>query len=119
MIPIRGKDRDGGAICLAVLRRDGFISLDAGEASGVLETEPFILPGKQLYLNADAHDGEVQATLLDTSGRSLATSEPITGDQPRARVVWKIGSVAEYLGDPVVLRLKLRNASVYSYWLAP
>ena len=119
MIPIRGKDRDGGAICLAVLRRDGFISLDAGEASGVLETEPFILPGKQLYLNADAHDGEVQATLLDTSGHSLATSEPITGDQPRARVVWKIGSSAEYLGDPVVLRLKLRNASVYSYWLAP
>ena len=119
MIPVRGKDRDGGAICLAVLRRDGFISLDAADLPGVLETEPFVLPGKHLYLNADAQDGEIQATLLDASGRSLATSEPLTGDHPRARVVWTMGSAADHLGKRVTLRLKLRNASVYSYWLAP
>jgi hypothetical protein len=119
MIPVRGKDRDGGAICLAVLRRDGFISLDAGDSPGVLETEEFVLPEKHLYLNADAQDGDIQATLLDGSGRSLATSEILTGDHPRARVAWKNGSAAEHLGERVTLRLTLRNARVYSYWLAP
>ena len=119
MIPVRGKDRDGGAICLAVLRRDGFISLDAGDSPGVLETEEFVLPERQLYLNADAQDGDIQATLLDGSGRSLATSEILTGDHPRAKVAWKNGSAAEHLGERVTLRLTLRNARVYSYWLAP
>ena len=32
---------DAGAVCLAVLRRDGFISLDAAEKEGTLLTKSF------------------------------------------------------------------------------
>ncbi|MEE3373196.1 MAG: hypothetical protein VX346_27930 [Planctomycetota bacterium] len=119
MVRIPGKDRDGGAICLAVLRRDGFISLDAGDSPGTLDTRPFALTGSTLRLNVDAHDGEIQATLLDSSGRILATAQPVTGDQPRAEVTWQEGSLADHLGERVTLRLTLRRASLYSYWLTP
>ena len=119
MIPVRGKDRDSGAICLAVLRRDGFISLDAGDSPGVLETEPFVLTGQHLHLNTDAHDGEIQATLLNSSGQLLATSETLTGDHPRARIDWREGTPAAHLGERVTLRLTLRSASLYAYWLTP
>ncbi|MBB75787.1 MAG: hypothetical protein CMJ75_14875 [Planctomycetaceae bacterium] len=117
MVRIPGKDRDGGAICLAVLRRDGFISLDAGDSPGMVDTRPFALTGSTLHLNVDAHDGEIQAMLLDASGRLLATAQPITGDHPQAEVTWQEGSPADHLGERVTLRLTLRGASLYSYWL--
>ncbi len=63
-VPMPGKDRDAGAVCLAVLRRDGFISLDAGEEPGTLLTKPFVLGGTTLHVNADAKSGEVAVTLL-------------------------------------------------------
>ena len=118
-IPIPGKDRDGGAICLAVLRRDGFISLDAADPPGVLETKPFTLTGKTLHLNVDAHGGEAQVTLLNVDGDILAQSHPIVGDQPSVHVEWKQGDIASRVGQDVRLRLTLRRASLYSYWLAP
>ena len=38
----------GGAVCLAVLRRDGFVSLDAGEQPGTVTTRPFRCAGTKL-----------------------------------------------------------------------
>ncbi|RPI85693.1 MAG: hypothetical protein EHM42_06530, partial [Planctomycetaceae bacterium] len=40
-ILVPGRDRDIGAVCLAVLRRDGFVSLEAGDDAGVLTTRRF------------------------------------------------------------------------------
>ena len=54
-----------GAICLAVLRRDGFVSLDAGVESGTLLTKQFVLAGTTLHLNVDANTGELNVTVLD------------------------------------------------------
>jgi len=45
MVPVAGLDPDAGAICLAVLRRDGFISVDAANEQGSLVTRPFVLTG--------------------------------------------------------------------------
>ena len=51
-VPIPGRDRDGGTVCLAVLRRDGFVSLDAGENEGSVLSQPFTLSGGRLYANS-------------------------------------------------------------------
>ena len=45
---------DAGAVCLAMLRRDGFISLDAAEKEGTLLTKSFKVNGKELFLNLNA-----------------------------------------------------------------
>ncbi len=49
-----------GAVYLALLRRDGFISLDAGKKEGVLKTKTFTLTGNKLYVNVDAQNGWIQ-----------------------------------------------------------
>jgi len=117
MVPLPGLDADGGAICLAVLRRDGFISLDAGGDGGTVVTAPFRMSGHALFVNVDAPKGELRVEVLGRDGNVLAVSAALVGDSPRARVKWKRGSVARLSGQMVRLRFALRNASLYSYWL--
>ena len=109
-------DPDWGAVCLAVLRRDGFISLDAGEKEGVLVLKPFVLTGGPLHVNVDARGGELRAEVFGEGGTHLV-SEPVTGDQPRAEVRWPDGDLAAFQDRVVTLRFTLRQARLYSYWL--
>lgn len=115
-VPIPGKDRDAGAVCLAVLRRDGFISLDAGEVRGQLLTKPMVLDGTALHINVEAQKGELEVTILDDCSQTVAVSEPVTGDQPRATLRWKSGDVAQLKGKAVRLQFALRGARLYSFW---
>lgn len=115
--PIPGRDRDGGAICLAVLRRDGFISLDAGEHEGTVLTKPFELPGGKLLVNVDARRGELRVEVFGGDGNVVARSEPLTGDLLREPVKWAEGEIAVLKGQTVSLRFTLRNGQLYSYWL--
>ena len=118
-VPIPGRDRDAGAICLAVLRRDGFVSLDAVAQDGVLDTRPFPLRRGRLHVNVDARQGELRVDVLDASGRVVAVSEVVRGDQPRVELAWETGSLDDLVGQTVQLRFTLRRGSLYSYWLAP
>ena len=115
-VPIPGRDCDGGAVCLAVLRRDGFISLDAGEEPGTVLTKPFVLGSTTLHVNVDASAGELDVTILDGGGQTIAVSEPVTGDQPRATLQWKSGDLANVKGQTVSLRFALRKGRLYSFW---
>jgi hypothetical protein len=112
-----GLDPDRGAICLAVLRRDGFISLDAGDAEGVVVTEPFEMSAHALFVNVDAPKGALRVEVQGQDGKVLAASAPVSGDLPRALVKWKRGDLARLKGKTVTLRFALRSASLYSYWL--
>lgn len=112
-----GKEKDAGAVSLAVLRRDGFISLDAGKQPGSVVTKPFVLENTDLHVNVDALAGRLEVTALGEDGQTLATSEPLTGDLPRASVRWKAGDLAGRKGQTVSLRFQLQNASLYSFWL--
>ena len=107
-----------GAICLAVLRRDGFVSLDAGETAGTITTKPFKWSGSKLMANVEAREpGELQAAVLDTEGAVIATSQPLTGNQPRGEFRWSPALPQSLHGQQVSLRFTLREASFYSWWL--
>lgn len=108
---------DVGAVNLAVLRRDGFISLDAGEQTGTLLTAPFELPGRQLLVNVDARKGALQIELVGVDGEVAALSEPLNGDLIGESVKWSHGDLAKLKGQSVSLRATLRNAKFYSYWV--
>ena len=110
-------DRDSGAICLAVLRRDGFVSLDACEQEGTVLTEPFKLSGSTLFVNVDAVKGELRVEFLNGDGNVVAKSKPLTGDVLREPVTWAEGDIADLKGRTASLRFTLRNGQFYSYWL--
>ena len=115
---------DRYAICLAVLRRDGFISLDASEQAGSIITKPMRVPNgaKHLFVNVDAAAGELHVLIRDTSGRSLpgfSVDEcvPVTDDRPRVKVTWKgKQDVSALAGKEVQIRFRPRNAAFYSFW---
>ena len=110
-------DRDSGAVCLAVLRRDGFISLDATDTKGIVRTKPFTVPGSKLLVNVDAPQGELSVEILNGADQVVAKSELLTGDLLRGPVKWAEGDIADLKGQTASLRFTLRNAQFYSYWL--
>ena len=113
----RDLEQDSSAICLAVLRRDGFVSLDAADAGGTVLTEPFVFAGERLFVNCYAPDGELRVETLDSDGEITALSTPIDGDQPNAQVLWEQGDIGQQSNKEVRLRFTLRDAKLYSYWV--
>ena len=108
---------DAGAICLAILRRDGFISLDADATAGQLTTRPCVFPGGGLRVNvAVRKNGHLLVEALDSSGDVIAVSVPITRDEKRAEVAWNRGNIADLKGQLIRLRFTLCRSGLYSYW---
>ena len=110
-------DPDEGAICLAVMRRDGYVSLDAGEHAGTIQSEPFKLRGTKFFVNVDAVKGELRVEVINGEGKVVAQSEPLFGDLLREPVKWSEGDIAKLKGQTASLRFTLRNGQFYSYWL--
>ncbi len=106
-----------GAVCLATLRRDGFVSLDVKEQPGILCTKPFILPGTKLYLNLNSLKGSLTIQVLDTAGNILAISKTLEGDMIAGEVSWKRGDIGNSKGKPISLQFTLTSGSLYSYWI--
>ncbi len=115
----------GGSTGLAVLRRDGFASMDAADAPGTLTTRPVRFRGSHLFVNLDAPQGELRAEVLDEEGRPIAPFDrarcrPVSGNGTRLAVVWDgakdLGAVA---GKPVRLRFHLTRGRLYAFWVTP
>ena len=120
--PYAGNDSalEGGGICLATLRVDGFASMGAGYDGGVLTTRPFECTGSDLRINAKADFGQITAEVLDDKrqvipGFSEAESAAVQADRVDQPLRWKTGQLASLRGRPVRLRFRLRNARLYSY----
>jgi len=131
----KADQQDGwGAICLAVLRRDGFVSLHA-EQEGVIITKPLVTQGKHLYVNASVK-GSITIEVLGMDGAPLpgyadTDSIPVKTDDVCVPVRWKSTDVLpdtvpasviekEATSDTqslVRFRIHLKNADLYALWV--
>lgn len=115
---------DRGAMGVAILRRDGFASMDAGSEEATLVTRPVRFSGKHLFVNVDAQQGALRAELLDEAGRpiepfTLAHCRPIQADSTLEPVSWTGGDDLSALGGrPIRLRFSLANGSLYAFWVS-
>jgi hypothetical protein len=121
-VPKPQLSRDPGAVCLAVLRRDGFISLDGGDKPGTMVTKPFQLRATKLLVNVDAGGGDVTVAILDEAGKPLpgyseeeaASAQRI--DEVRWQPRWKKHADLSALKNMKVrLKFTLRDAKLYSF----
>ncbi len=110
---------------LAVLRRDGFASLDASEREGTVTTRAVSFRGKHLFVNVAAAGGELRAEIQDLAGKPIApfthANCTVLGlDTTRHEVRWSGASdLSAVAGRPVKFRFYLRNGKMYSFWVSP
>ena len=112
-------DDGHSAIHLAVLRRDGFVSLDGGSSGGELLTKPLLLTGKRLFLNLDASTaGRAMVELVGEDGKPIpGFTATVSGNAVRLPVRFKSGATLETLaGRTVRMKLGLRDARLYAFW---
>jgi hypothetical protein len=115
----------GASTGLAILRRDGFASMDAGEETAALTTRPVQFHGKHLFINLAAPKGELRVEVLDRDGNVIKpfTREncaPLRGDKTLQAVKWKgTRDLSKLAGQPVRFRFHLKNGSLYAFWVSP
>ena len=109
-------------------RKDGFVSIRAGDDGGELITKPFVLNemAERLKVNFKTNDGGTVRVGLETAdGKPIAGYEinncvPLSGDHIQRNVAWKNGSDLNSLeGKTVRLRFQLKKADLYSLQLQP
>jgi hypothetical protein len=117
-----GVEHEGGyfdSLLRLVQRLDGFVSLDAGSATGTVTTRPLSFGGKALTINAAAK-GTIRVAPLDLSGKAMAgyrieDCDPIRTDSVRHVVTWKGRSdVSSLAGKTVRVRFELTDAKLYA-----
>jgi len=127
-VSAKAKDATGqhgnGSTGLAILRRDGFASMDAGGKSGTLTTRPLMFSGKALHVNIDCPEGELTAEVLDRGGApiepfTLSNCNAVSCDKTCVPVTWNGDDLSTVSSKPVRFRFHLDNGSLYSFWVSP
>ena len=110
----------GSAICLATLRPDGFVSLDA-KNQGVVITKPIkINRNSSIHINVDSTNGYLAAEVLDPvsmeplPGYTFENCEKISEDSTDKKINWKTNDKIN--NDIVRLKFILEKSSLYSFW---
>ncbi len=119
------ESKHGMVFSRAVLRLDGYASMDVGAGGGVLSTVPLVFTGSRLELNlATSTSGLVQLELFDADDldpqgrprRSLAKTKPLQGDSVAKTVTWEDGGeVDRFAGRPVTLQFSMRDAKLFAF----
>ncbi|MGH7577979.1 MAG: hypothetical protein ACREM1_23015 [Longimicrobiales bacterium] len=108
------------AIGLAMLRLDGFASLDAGPHGGWVTTRPLTVASGALEVNADV-SGMLRVEILGKDGEPLEGFEaescrPVQSDALSHPISWDTGAdMGSLVGKDVQLRFWLRDGSLYSF----
>ncbi|MBL9144628.1 MAG: hypothetical protein JNM99_13190 [Verrucomicrobiaceae bacterium] len=106
------------AIGRAEWRRHGFVSLDAGEETGRVETKPLRLVAPRLVINADASGGEARVALREADGREIAgfsiqECTALHADDLRWTPTWK-NHASLPIDRPIRVLIELKSARLFS-----
>ena len=109
---------------LAVLRRDGFASIEAQQNEGILLTRVITFSGKHLFVNIDGSSGRLYTEICQVDGRPIpgfTRNEclPISTDSTKQLVVWKNRDNLESLSEkPIRIKFYLTNGKLYAFWVS-
>lgn len=120
-----------GATGVAVMRRDGFASMETATA-GTLTTRQIKSDSPNfLFVIVDCPEGSLTAEILDADGNilpgfSASECEGVRADSTIARLSWKNADgteadLASAIGTnrPFRIRFHLTSGKLYAFWLAP
>jgi hypothetical protein len=114
----RHTDWRDGYFCLATLPRERFAGLatTTTTATGVITTQPLLCTGSQLFINADASQGQVRVAVVDHPALQMDGCQPLVGDLLHGEVIWQNQqNLAPLIGQPVRLRFELQSATLFAF----
>lgn len=105
------------SLCHAVIKKDRYAGLYSED--GNVETAAFTVTGSSLNITADASGGSVVLSLADEHGNAIdgygeSDFLPICRNVTEKSVTWNKKNLSDFIGRRVTLKVKLKNASVYS-----
>ena len=122
--PNQQKVQVGHAIGLATLRRDGFVSLNAGPTTGAIVTRPLNFEGERLRVNAEVDDGGwIKVALLGEAnqpieGYTVEDVIPFKSGGARIPVRWRNAAGLRLTpGSHARLKFQMKSAKLYSFWI--
>ncbi len=116
--------KNGHTLNLATLRRDGYVSFDAGIRNGYVETKPMFSAAPRLFINGKcAEDGYIAVEIMDGwgnvwDGYGRDDCRPFSGDDVNHQVSWSDGGEVNKIPGSIKLRFHLRNAELYGFQFA-
>lgn len=114
-----------GSTGVAVLRRDGFASMEAGKTPGNLTTRLVTFKGTCLFVNVNCPKGRLRVEILDEQGKVIAPYTlkkciPVSVDKTLYQVKWRnTHDLSALIGKKVKFRFQLENGSLYAFWISP
>ncbi|HMQ06264.1 MAG TPA: hypothetical protein PKC30_03135 [Saprospiraceae bacterium] len=114
----------GASIGMAILRRDGFASMEADDNEATLTTRPVLFDhGAYLFVNTSCDEGALWVELLDEKGNILpgfTKSIPISINSTIHKIEWEGGGdLTSLQGKSIQFRFHLRKGKLYSFWVSP
>lgn len=112
-----------GAVGLAKLRRDGFVSMQPRFAGATLRTRPVTFTGDRLFVNANTVGAELRVAVLHENGEPVegCTAEqcvPFVGNSTCAEVRWKDeNALAALKGQPVRFEFQMDRGALFAFWV--
>jgi len=122
---VTGRRALEASVGLAVLRRDGFTSMEAGGSEGTLTTRPVTFSGTHLFVNVDAPSGQLCAEVLDQNDQvilpfSKSNCNPVHTDSTIQQITWNGAPDLSALRNTLVkFRFFLTNGKLYAFWVSP
>jgi hypothetical protein len=109
---------------LAMLRRDGFYSMDAGSSEGTLTTRSLRFSGSRFFVNVDNPAGQLRVEVLDAQTNTVITpftksnSIPVSDNKTLREMRWQgVTDLSSLAGRPIKFRFYLTNGRLYSFWV--
>lgn len=111
---------------LATLRRDGFISMKAGNQEGYLKTEILTFSGQNFFVNANVEKGSLLVELLDEKGNPLKGFKkkdclPMEKENSTKRLItWRNNKDLSALkGKNIRIKFYLTEGELFAFWISP
>jgi hypothetical protein len=112
----------GRATSRAVLRLDGYMSVDTTETGGEFTTPPLVFSGDHLELNIDTGARGVCAVELRSDANvpikafSAERCDVIQGNSTAYKVTWKnSAALGQFAGKPIRLRFLMKDCKLYAF----
>lgn len=113
-----------GAAGVAVLRRDGFASMNSEGEERILYTRLVKFTGSHMFVNVDGQNGILYIEVCQEDGRAIPgfTKDdflPISTNNTKQIVAWKSSDSLQSLsGSNVKFKFYATNVKIYSFWIS-